>query len=220
MQKTDLTCRELFGWGKGFSAELLETCEFPWEALERLGEFVSKLGKRLLETEGWKELSEGVVVSEKARISPMATIVGPAVICSGAEIRPGAYIRGKVIVEEDCVVGNSTELKNSILMTGAKLPHYNYAGDSIIGEKAHMGAGAVASNFKLDGSSVRILGIETGRRKLGTLLGACAEVGCHCVLNPGTVIGKNTSVYPGTVVRGVIAKNMIVKTMDEVIPKQ
>ena len=217
---TDILCRELFECEGGLSFGLLRDCRYPWEALDGLGKYVFEMVLRLVNENGWRMLSDGVAVADTAVISPMATVIGPAVIGPGTEIRPGAYIRGKVLVEENCVVGNSTELKNSILMTGAKLPHFNYAGDSVIGRKAHMGAGAVASNFKLDGSAVRVGGIETGRRKLGAMLGDGAEVGCHCVLNPGTVIGKNTAVYPCTAVRGVVGKNMIVKNPKEVMERK
>lgn len=198
----------------------MRQCRFPWEILDGLGKYIAELVGILLSEDGWFELSEGVAVAEGAVISPKATIVGPAVVGSGTEIRPGAYMRGNVIVEENCVVGNSTELKNSVLMAGAKLPHFNYAGDSVIGRKAHMGAGAVASNFKLDGSYIRVCGIETGRKKFGAVLGDGAEVGCHCVLNPGTVIGRNTAVYPCVSVRGAIPENVIVKSSKEVISKK
>ena len=220
MPQTDISCRGLFGGEGGLSFGLLAKCRYPWEVLNVLGKYVSELARMLLAEDGWYELAEGVVASKTAVIAPSAVIVGPAVIGAGTEIRPGAYIRGNVLVEENCVIGNSTELKNSILMAGAKLPHFNYAGDSLIGRKAHMGAGAVASNFKLDGSPVCVGGFETGRKKFGAVLGDGAEVGCHCVLNPGTVIGRNTAIYPCVSVRGVIPENVIVNSSKEVISKK
>lgn len=214
-----ISCRELFECEGSLAQPLLNEVVFPWEAVAKIGEFTVGLVKLLLEQNGWKELCSGVAVAESAVISPMASIAPPCIIGEGAEIRPGAYIRGKVIVERGCVVGNSTELKNSVLMEGAKLPHYNYAGDSLIGKRAHMGAGAIASNYKLDGSMIRVGGIETGLKKFGAALGDGAEIGCNCVLNPGTVIGKCTSVYPGTVFRGVAPSLQIIKANGEMIAK-
>ena len=220
MPQTDISCRGPFGCERGLSYGLLAKCRYPWEVLNGLGKYVAELARILLAEDGWFELSEGVAVAKNTVIAPSAVIVGPAVIEAGSEIRPGAYIRGNVLAEENCVIGNSTELKNSVLMAGAKLPHFNYAGDSLIGRKAHMGAGAVASNFKLDGSDVKVGGFETGRKKFGAVLGDGAEVGCHCVLNPGTVIGRNTAVYPCISVRGVVPENVIVKSEKEVISKK
>ena len=220
MPLTELTCERLFGYEGCLAEALLKNCPYPWDAVRRIGEFVTALGEMLLKSGGWRDLGGGAVVSENAEVSPMAVIYGPCVIAAGAEIRPGAYIRGNVLVEEGCVVGNSTELKNALLLKGAKLPHFNYAGDSVVGRSAHMGAGAVASNFKLDGSEICVAGIKTGRKKLGAALGDGAEIGCHCVLDPGTVIGKNSAVYPGTVVRGVVPEGRIVKSAKEIVGKR
>ena len=159
----------------------------------------------------YSEISEGVYVSYDAEISAGATIIGPAIICHGAEIRPGAYIRENVIIGEGALIGNSCEVKNSIIFDEAKLPHYNYVGDSIIGFKAHMGAGAIASNLRLDKKIIEINKVNTGLRKIGVFLGDNAEVGCNSVLCPGTVIGKGGVIYPLTVVKGVIGSGEIYK---------
>ena len=171
---------------------------------------------------GYTLLSPGVLVGENVKIHPTATIEAPAVIGSGTELRPGAFIRGNVITGENCVIGNSTEVKNSILLNGVQVPHYNYVGDSILGNKAHMGAGSICSNLKSDGKPIVIRGEEeyqTGLRKIGGILADGADIGCGCVLNPGTIIGKNTSVYPLTSVRGVIKAHSIVKSMDNIVDR-
>ena len=166
--------------------------------------------------------ADGILVGEHVRIHPAATIEPPAVIGAGTEIRPGAFLRGNVIIGENCVIGNSSELKNCILLDGVQVPHYNYVGDSILGNRAHMGAGSICSNLKSDGKPVVIHGDEeyaTGLRKVGGILADGADIGCGCVLNPGTIIGKNTSVYPLTSVRGVIGEASIVKSTTQVVPK-
>ncbi|MBQ7109154.1 MAG: UDP-N-acetylglucosamine pyrophosphorylase [Clostridia bacterium] len=172
--------------------------------------------------EGFTKHADGVYVGENVTIAPTATIHGPTIIGNNTEIRPGAYIRGNVIIGDNCVIGNSTEIKNSILLDKVQVPHYNYIGDSILGNRAHMGAGAVCSNLKADGSNVVVRGdvlYRTGLRKLGGILGDGADIGCGCVLNPGTVIGKNTSVYPMTALRGVLPDNSIVKSMKNIVSR-
>ncbi len=172
--------------------------------------------------EGYTLISEGVLVGENVKIYPTATIEAPTIIGSGTEVRPGAFIRGSVITGEKCVIGNSSELKNCVLLDGVQVPHYNYVGDSVLGNKAHLGAGSICSNLKSDGKSVVIHGdteYATGLRKVGAILADGADVGCGCVLNPGTVIGKATSVYPRTSVRGVVGEDSIVKSMDNIVKR-
>ena len=193
---------------------LFEGVKYPWEILGRLENILS-----YVDTSGLSEIAEGVFVGKDVSISPLATLIGPLVICDGCEIRPGAYIRGRVFVGEGSVIGNSTELKSSVLLSHATLPHYNYVGDSVIGNNAHMGAGAIISNLKSLGGKVTVKGeetYETGLRKLGACLADGADIGAGAILNPGTVIGRNTVVYPLTRVRGVIPADMIVKSEKEI----
>jgi NDP-sugar pyrophosphorylase family protein len=173
--------------------------------------------------DGFVEIADGVLVGENVKIYPTATIEAPTIIGSGTEIRPGAFIRGGVITGENCVIGNSSELKNCILLNGVQVPHYNYVGDSILGNRAHMGAGSICSNLKSDGKNVVIHGDEeyiTNLRKLGAILADGADIGCGCVLNPGTIIGKGTSVYPLTSIRGVIEGSSIVKGSNNIVKKE
>ena len=201
--------------------ELFERAEYPWEILPEIKGHIQKLMEEGLP--GYTQIQEGVWIGENVKISPTATIEAPAVIGAGTEIRPGAYLRGNVICGRDCVIGNSSELKNCILLEHVQVPHYNYVGDSILGNNAHMGAGSICSNLKSDGKSVVIHGdvdYETGLRKIGGILGDGADVGCGCVLNPGTVIGKNTSVYPLTSLRGVYPADSIVKSSDNIVTRK
>ncbi len=171
---------------------------------------------------GYRLLADDVLIGEDVTIAPTATIIGPAVIGKGTEIRPGAYIRGNVITGEGCVIGNSSELKNCILLDGVQAPHYNYIGDSVLGNRAHLGAGVVCSNLKADGKNVVIKGdenYETSRRKVGAILADGADIGCNSVINPGTVVGKNTSVYPLTSLRGVYPSECIVKSQKEIVKR-
>lgn len=212
---------ELFDCQVAYLRELFDTCEYPWEMLPRIKEYVTALIAEGIE--GYSEIFDGVFVGENVTISPNATIEAPAIIGSGTEIRPGAFIRGSVITGENCVIGNSSELKNCILLDRVQVPHYNYVGDSVLGNRAHMGAGSICSNLKSDGKPVVIHGDEnyvTGLRKIGGILGDGAEIGCGCVLNPGTVIGKRTSVYPLTALRGVFPSDCIVKSPDHIVPRQ
>ncbi|MBR2477154.1 MAG: UDP-N-acetylglucosamine pyrophosphorylase [Clostridia bacterium] len=189
--------------------------------LPRIKEFALK--QIALGLDGFRCVSEGVLVGEDVKIHPSAVIEGPAIIGPGTEIRPGAYIRGSVITGKNCVIGNSTELKNCILLDNVQVPHYNYVGDSVLGNKAHMGAGSICSNLKSGGGNVVIHGDEeypTGLRKVGAFLGDGADVGCGCVLNPGTVVGKGTSVYPLTSLRGVYPPECIVKTCAEYVKRR
>ena len=172
--------------------------------------------------EGFSELKKGVLVGQNVKIADFVTIEAPAIIGHGTEIRPGAYIRGNVITGQNCVIGNSTEIKNAILLDKVQVPHYNYVGDSVLGNRSHMGAGSICSNLTSDGKAVVIHAdseIETGLRKIGGILADGADIGCGCVINPGTVIGKNTSVYPLTALRGVYPANAIVKDQNRIVAR-
>jgi NDP-sugar pyrophosphorylase family protein len=199
--------RELFDLSHTLVGEMLSECEYPYEALGKIGEFAKEISKKL--DSSYREIAPEVYAAEDAIISERATLIGPAVIGHNAEIRPGAYIRGKVIIGDGAVIGNSTEIKNSIIFDNAQLPHYNYVGDSIIGYRAHLGAGAIASNLRLDKKEIKIDGENTGLRKIGTFLGDSAEVGCNSVLCPGSVVGKEAFIYPLSRVKGVIPEGTI-----------
>ena len=205
------------------AASLLSQYEYPWEALAKMGEFILQLGQSLSQDE-YDHPSEDVWISKTAKVYPGAYIAGPAIIGPGTEVRPGAFVRGKALVGEGCVVGNSTELKNVILFDGVQVPHYNYVGDSILGYKSHMGAGSITSNVKSDKTLVTVRGgeeaIETGLKKMGAMLGDFVEVGCNSVLNPGTVIGRHSNVYPLSMVRGLIPTGHIFKRPGEVVAKR
>ncbi len=212
---------ELYDCKVEYLKDFFERFEYPWEMLPEIRTLVARLLEEGIE--GFTLLKPGVLVGKDVKISDFATIEAPAIIGHGTTLRPGAYLRGNVITGANCVLGNSTELKNCILLDGAQVPHYNYVGDSILGNRAHMGAGAVCSNLKSDGKSVVIRGDHewnTGLRKVGGILADGADVGCGCVLNPGTVIGKNTSVYPLTSLRGVYPENAIVKSQKEVVLRE
>jgi len=214
--------RDLFDLSHTRAAQLLSGCEYPWEALSKIGETVKAIGASL-DPEKYDEVQAGVYVAKNATVYPTATILAPCVIGENAEVRPGAFLRGNVLVGDGAVVGNSTELKNCILFDGVQVPHYNYVGDSILGYKAHMGAGAVTSNVKGDKRPVVVKGealYETGKKKFGAMLGDLAEIGCGSVLNPGTIIGRDTQVYPLSSVRGVIPARSIVKGERGVFPKE
>ncbi len=204
---------ELFSIEKTISSKLLSECEYPWTALDRIGEFIENWAKD--RGDDYDEIDRGVFVAKDARIWQGAVIEGPAIIGHGAELRPGAFVRGNVIIGDGAVIGNSTEVKNSIILEGAQLPHYNYIGDSIIGYKAHMGAGAIASNLRLDKAIVNAVSedekISTGRKKVGVMLGDMAEIGCGSVLCPGTIIGRRAVVYPLSCVKGSLPEGSVFK---------
>ncbi len=197
--------------------------EYPWEALSGLSDFIRELGESL-SPEDFERRGEDVWIARDAVIAPTAYIGGPCIICSGAEVRHCAFIRGSAIVGAGAVVGNSTELKNCILFDSVQVPHYNYVGDSVLGYKSHMGAGSITSNVKSDKSPVTVMcdgeRVETGRKKFGAMLGDYVEVGCNSVLNPGTVIGCNSNVYPLSPVRGYVPANSIFKSRDGVVLKR
>lgn len=211
---------ELFDCKTPYLKELFDAHEYPWEMLPEIKSYIGVLIKKGLP--GYHEISEGVLVGENVKIYPTATIEAPTIIGEGTEIRPGAYIRGNVITGSNCVLGNSSEFKNCILLDGVQAPHYNYVGDSVLGNKAHLGAGSICSNLKTDGKPVVIHGdkeYETGLRKIGGILADGADVGSGCVLNPGTVLGVKTSVYPLNALRGVFPPGCIVKSQENVVKR-
>lgn len=191
--------------------------------LADIGDFILKLGDKLPKDE-FTQKGDNIWIHKSVTIAPTATLNGPLIIDEGTEVRPGAFIRGKAIVGKNCVVGNSTELKNVVLFNTVQVPHYNYVGDSILGTHSHMGAGSITSNVKSDKTLVVVKDgderIETGLKKIGAMLGDYVEVGCNSVLNPGTMIGRHTNVYPLSCVRGVIPENSIFKNKDEIVSKK
>ena len=211
----------LFNCENEYLKDIFENSEYPWEILPKIKEYINNIIANGLP--GYEMISEGVLVGKNVKIYPTATIEPPAVIGEGTEIRPGAFLRGNVITGKNCVIGNSSELKNCVLCDCVQVPHYNYVGDSVLGYKAHMGAGSICSNLKTDGKAVVIhadTDYETGMRKIGAILADGADIGCGCVLNPGTVIGKNTSVYPLNALRGVFPADCIVKSMDNIVKRE
>lgn len=218
----ELKICSLFECSKPILLPLFERFEYPWEIVGHIDGYIREL--IACGVEGYREYSPGVLVSGGAIISESARIEPPAIIDVGCEIRHCAYLRGGVFLGKGVTVGNSSELKNCVLLDGAQVPHYNYVGDSILGNRAHMGAGAICSNLRSDGASVRIHGargdIDTGMRKLGAMLGDGAEIGCGSVLAPGCIVGKSTTVYPLTLARGVIPPDSILKQNGEIIKKQ
>lgn len=225
-------CRvtELFDLSQTIAAKIFEGCTYPWEALPKIHDFILELGGSLPE-DRYEKRGEDVWIAKSAVVAPTAYIHGPAVIGENAEIRHCAFIRGNAIVGEGAVVGNSTELKNVILFNGVQVPHYNYVGDSILGCKAHMGAGSITSNVKGDRSLVTVklpndlafeekkAALDTGLKKFGAMLGDHVEVGCNSVLNPGCVVGRNSQIYPLSMVRGYIPPDHIYKCNAEITVK-
>ena len=215
--------KNLYNLDETIASKIFEGATYPWEVLPKIEEFIKELGNTL-SSEEYEKRGEDIWIAKTATIAPTAYIKGPAIIGKNAEIRHCAFIRGKAIVGEGAVVGNSTELKNVILFNKVQVPHYNYVGDSILGYKAHMGAGSITSNVKSDKKLVVVKNkeekIETGLKKFGAMLGDNFEIGCGSVLNPGTVIGKNTNVYPLSSVRGVVPSNSIYKKQNEIVEKQ
>lgn len=218
-----ITVSELYNLDETIAAELLSGVEYPWEALPRIHDFIIELGNSLSE-DVFEKRGEHIWVAKSAKVAPTACLNGPLIVDEDAEIRHCAFIRGNAIVGKGAVVGNSTELKNVILFNKVQVPHYNYVGDSILGFRSHMGAGAITSNVKSDKTLVTVKGenisIETGLKKMGAMLGDNVEVGCNSVLNPGTVIGTNTNIYPTSMVRGVIPADSIYKCRTEIAQKR
>ena len=218
----DFTIEKLLDLKETMAADLFEGKTYPWEVLPEIKDFILKLGKTLDSDE--YEYREGDIwIAKSAKIAPTACINGPAIIGKDTEVRHCAFIRGNAIVGEDCVVGNSTELKNVVLFNCVQVPHYNYVGDAVLGYKSHMGAGSICSNVKSDKQLVVVKDgeekIETGLKKFGAMLGDHVEVGCGSVLNPGTVIGRNSNIYPLSPVRGCVPADSIYKSRTEIVSK-
>ena len=218
----NISVSELLDLKHTIAAELFDGVKYPWEILPKLGNFIVELGRKL-PSEEYDNPAENVWIDKGATVAESAHIAPPTIICRGAEVRHCAYIRGNVIIGADAVIGNSCELKNALIFDGAQIPHFNYVGDSIVGYKAHMGAGAITSNVKSNMTFVTVKTadgrIETGMKKLGAILGDFAEIGCQCVLNPGSVVCRNSNIYPLTSVRGVIPPDSICKGAGEVVKK-
>mgnify|MGYP000825778865 CR=1 FL=1 len=218
----DFTIANMLDMTQTIAGELFQGKTYPWEVLPKIHDFIMEVGM-LLSKDEYEEVKEHVWVAKSAMVAPTAYINGPAIIGPDAEIRHCAFIRGNAIVGEGAVVGNSTELKNVILFDKVQVPHYNYVGDSVLGFKSHMGAGSITSNVKSDKTLVVVKNgeekIETGLKKMGAMLGDHVEVGCNSVLNPGTVIGRNSNVYPTSCVRGVIPAGHIFKRPGDVVKK-
>ena len=214
--------KNLYNLDETIAKDIFKDATYPWEVLPKIEEFIINLGKTLDKDE-YEEKGENIWIAKSAKVAPTAYIAGPTIIGRNAEIRHCAFIRGKAIVGEGTVVGNSTELKNVILFNKVQVPHYNYVGDSILGYKSHMGAGSITSNVKSDKKLVIVKNgneqIETGLKKFGAMLGDEVEVGCGSVLNPGTVVGKHTNIYPLSSVRGVIPEHSIYKNKNEIVKK-
>ena len=213
---------ELFDLSQSLAGELLHKLNWPWEALSRIGQLIVEIGPALPAGE-YEEIGEQIWAARDCQITPSASLKGPLIIGHETEIRHCAFIRGNALIGDNVVVGNSTELKNAILFNRVQVPHYNYVGDSILGFKAHMGAGSITSNVKSDRSLVSLrLGderIPTGLKKFGALLGDSVEIGCNSVLNPGSIIGRNSMVYPLSMVRGFVPADSIFKQTGQIVPK-
>ena len=222
MKKKEAASRELLDLTHTMAAELFDAVTYPWEVLPRIKEFILKCGKKLNPDE-YEHPEEDIWIHKEAKIFPSAYIKGPCIIGEGTEVRHCAFIRGAALIGKNCVVGNSTELKNVILLDNVQVPHYNYVGDSILGYKAHMGAGSITSNVKSDRKPVKVHfadgNIESGLKKFGAILGDNVEVGCGSILNPGTVIGRNSSIYPLSSVRCAVSAASIYKHEGEIAKK-
>ena len=217
------TIKDMYDLNETIAAELFEGKTYAWEVLADIGDFIIKLGTTLSLDE-FEHPAEDVWIHKSVTVAETATLKGPLIIDADTEVRPGAFVRGKVIVGKNCVVGNSTELKNVVLFNTVQVPHYNYVGDSILGTHSHMGAGSSTSNVKSDKTLVVVKNgkeqIETGLKKFGAMIGDYVEVGCNSVLNPGTVIGRNSNIYPLSSVRGVVPEKSIYKSKNEIIEKK
>ena len=219
---TEWRIEDLYDLKETIAVDIFDGLKFPWEVLPKIKDFIIKLGETLPE-DRYERKGENIWIAKSAKVFPSAYIAGPCIIDEEAEVRHCAFIRGSAIVGKGCVVGNSTELKNVILFNKVQVPHYNYVGDSILGFKAHMGAGSITSNVKSDKTLVVVKSdgenIETGLKKFGAMLGDNVEVGCNSVLNPGTVVGRSTNIYPTSCVRGYIPANSIYKDSNNIIKK-
>ena len=220
---SDIRISALYDLTHTRAADYLSAFEFPWQALAGIGDLILRLGAALPQEE-FDHPAEDVWIAKDATVLPTAYIHGPCIIDHGTEVRQCAFVRGNALVGKNCVVGNSTELKNVILFDNVQVPHYNYVGDSILGYKSHMGAGSITSNVKSDKLLVVINNrgekLETGRKKVGAMLGDFVEVGCNSVLNPGTVVCRHSNIYPLSCVRGVVPENSIYKDAARIVEKQ
>ena len=218
-----LKTSDLLDLSKTVASELFEGCEYPWQALGSIKSFILKLGETL-PADKFEKRGDDIWVAKSAKIAQSASLNGPLIIDEEAEVRHCAFIRGSAIVGKNAVVGNSTELKNCVLFDNVQVPHYNYVGDSIYGYKSHTGAGVIASNLKSDKTLVTVMcdgvKVETGVKKFGAMIGDYVEVGCNSVMNPGTVVGRNSNVYPLSFVRGYVEENSIYKRLGEVAQKR
>lgn len=218
-----ITINDLLSLENTICEPLFEGAVYPFEVLSKIGDFIKELGPKL-DKEIYEERQENIWIAKNATVASTASITGPCIIGENTEVRHCAFIRGNALIGNDCVVGNSTELKNVVLIGKVQVPHYNYVGDSILGYGSHMGAGSITSNVKSDKTLVVIKRgdekLETNRKKVGAVLGDFVEVGCGSILNPGTVIGKNSNIYPLSSVRGVIAENSIYKNSGEIVSKR
>ena len=218
----ELTVKELYTLDETIAKDIFEGVTYPWEVLPKISRFIVELGNTLSEEE-YEKQGENIWIAKTAKVAKSASITGPAIIGKDAEVRHCAFIRGNAIVGEGAVVGNSTELKNAVLFNKVQVPHYNYVGDAVLGYKSHMGAGSICSNVKSDKKLVVVKDgeekIETGLKKFGAMLGDHVEVGCGSVLNPGTVIGRNSNIYPLSPVRGCIPADSIYKNAAEIVKK-
>lgn len=218
----DVKIKDLYDLSHTRAAKYLEQFTYPWEALAGISDFILELGK-ILPADEFDHPAEDIWIAKDATVAKTASITGPCIIGHNTQIRQCAFIRGSAIIGDTCVVGNSTEIKNVIIFDVVQVPHYNYVGDSILGFHAHMGAGSITSNVKADKKNVVIKNegelIETGRKKVGAMLGDFVDVGCGSVLNPGVVIGRNTNIYPLSCVRGVVPPNSIYKGKDDIVEK-
>lgn len=223
MKKEEMKVEALFDTKKSMAGRYLEQYTYPWEVLPHIGAIVRELGKQLPEDE-YDQIREEIWIHKTVKLPHTAFVAGPAILEKGVEVRPGAYIRGNVLVGEGSVVGNSVELKNVILFDSVQTPHYNYVGDSILGYKSHMGASSLTSNVKSDKTLVKVHAededIETGLKKFGAMIGDYVEVGCGCVLNPGTVVGRHSNLYPLSSVRGCVAPHSIYKREGVIVRKR
>ena len=217
-----LEITSLYDLNETVACKLFEGATYPWEVLPKIGSFILELGSTL-NPEIYNQISDNVWIAKSATVAPTAFLNGPLIIGENTEVRHCAFIRGNAIVGNNCVVGNSTELKNVVLFNNVQVPHYNYVGDSILGYKSHMGAGSITSNVKADKllTTIRMKDkvIETGLKKFGAMLGDNVEIGCNSVLNPATVVGKNSNVYPLSMVRGFVPENSVYKCQGEVVEK-
>ena len=220
---SDITVADLYDLKETIAAELFRDVIYPWEVLPKIHDFILSLGSSLPD-EVYELRGENIWIAKNANVAPTACLNGPLIVDEEAEIRHCAYIRGNAIVGRGAVVGNSTELKNVVLFNKVQVPHYNYVGDSVLGFRSHMGAGSITSNVKSDKTLVVVKGkdicIETGLKKMGAMLGDNVEVGCNSVLNPGTVIGRESNIYPTSMVRGVVPAHSIYKTRTEIAEKR